>query len=323
MNTSKRKSVTKQIKTIPIDQIRYLNPRVRNRRNFQEIVQSIARVGLKRPITVSPRKAETDSASYDLVCGQGRIEAFIQLGQTTIPAIVIEAEESDCLVMSLVENCARRQHRAIDLLADITTLRGRGYNDREIAAKIGVIAKAIERNVPRDKIARALDINVRSLARKVRLLDGICQEAIGLLKDKICPMAVFDVLRKMNPMRQIETAEFLINANNFSISYASAILAGTPQAQLVDAQTPKRLKGMTAEAIARMERELTRLREAITSIQDSYGQDHLHLTVVKGHLTKLIGNERVAKYLARYQPEFLGEFQKIVEMTSTLPSEAA
>ena len=186
-----------------------------------------------------------------------------------------------------------------------------------------MIAKAIERNVPRDKIARALDINVRSLTRKVQLLDGICEEAIGLLKDKICPMAVFDVLRKMSPMRQIETSELLINANNFSISYASAILAGTPQAQLVDTQTPKRLKGMTAEAIARMERELARLQEAITSIQDSYGQDHLHLTVVKGYLTKLIGNERVAKYLARHQPEFLGEFQKIAEMTSTLPSEAA
>jgi ParB family chromosome partitioning protein len=128
----------KQIKTIPIDQIRILNPRVRNRRNFQEIVQSIANVGLKRPITVSPRKTDADSASYDLVCGQGRIEAFIQLGQTEIPAIVIDAEESDCLVMSLVENCARRQHRAIDLLEDISTLRGRGYDDREIAAKIGV-----------------------------------------------------------------------------------------------------------------------------------------------------------------------------------------
>ena len=63
----------KRVKTIPIDQIRFLNPRFRNRRNFQEIVQSIANVGLKRPITVSPRKSESDSASYDLVCGQGRI----------------------------------------------------------------------------------------------------------------------------------------------------------------------------------------------------------------------------------------------------------
>jgi ParB family chromosome partitioning protein len=130
--------VVKTIRTIPIDQIRFLNPRARNRRNFQEIVQSIAKVGLKRPITVSPRKTEADSANYDLVCGQGRIEAFIQLGQTEIPAIVIEAEESDCLVKSLVENCARRQHKAIDLLQDIGTLRGRGYNDHEIAAKIGV-----------------------------------------------------------------------------------------------------------------------------------------------------------------------------------------
>jgi RepB plasmid partitioning protein len=105
----------------------------------------------------------------------------------------------------------------------------------------------------RKKIARALAINVRTLSRKVQLLDGICGDAISLLKDKMCPMAVFDVIRKMNPLRQVEAAELLINANNFSVSYASAILAGTPQAQLATAQTPKRLKGMTAEAIARRE----------------------------------------------------------------------
>jgi hypothetical protein len=85
----------------------------------------------------------------------------------------------------------------------------------------------------------------------------------------------------------------LINANNFSVSYASAILAGTPQAQLATPQTPKRLKGMTAEAIARMERELSRLQEAISSIHDSNGQDHLHLTVVKGYLRKLITASRI------------------------------
>ena len=32
---------------------------------------------------------------------------------------------------------------------------------------------------------------------------------------------------------------------------------------------------------------------------------------------------RVARYLAQHQPELLIEFQKIAEMTSTLPSEAA
>lgn len=134
---------SKHVNIIPIDQIRFLNPRARDRRNFQEIVQSIAKVGLKRPVTVSPRKSDADTATYDLVCGQGRVEAFIQLGQTEIPAIVIEAEESDCLIMSLVENSARRQHRAIDLLQDISTLRGRGYSDHEIAPKIGVSVEYI------------------------------------------------------------------------------------------------------------------------------------------------------------------------------------
>jgi ParB family chromosome partitioning protein len=127
----------KHVALVPTDRIRILNPRVRNPRTFEEMVESIARIGLKRPITVT-RRANTQPPEYDLVCGQGRLEAFIQLRQDAIPAFVIDADESDCLVMSLVENCARRQHRAIDLMQEVGTLRKRGYNDREIAGKIGV-----------------------------------------------------------------------------------------------------------------------------------------------------------------------------------------
>ncbi len=127
----------KQVILIPTDRIRILNPRVRNRRNFEEMVENIAKIGLKRPITVAQR-AETDPVEYDLVCGQGRLEAFMELQQDVIPAIIIDADESDCLVMSLVENCARRQHNPIDLMREIGNLRKRGYNDRQIANKIGV-----------------------------------------------------------------------------------------------------------------------------------------------------------------------------------------
>jgi ParB family transcriptional regulator, chromosome partitioning protein len=80
----------KQVTLIPTDRIRILNPRVRNRRTFEAMVENIARIGLKRPITVAPR-AGTDPQDYDLVCGQGRLEAFIELKQERIPAIVIEA----------------------------------------------------------------------------------------------------------------------------------------------------------------------------------------------------------------------------------------
>ena len=127
------------VEVIPLERVRIVNPRVRDRRNFEEIVDNIAKIGLKRPITVSRRSgADGEGPRYDLVCGQGRLEAFIELGQTEIPAIVIDANEPDCLVMSLVENCARRQHRAIDILQEVGTLRKRGYDDTQIARKIGV-----------------------------------------------------------------------------------------------------------------------------------------------------------------------------------------
>ena len=126
-----------EVTLVPTDRIRVLNPRVRNPRTFADMVENIAKIGLKRPITVT-RRTDTDPQEYDLVCGQGRLEAFIQLKQKAIPAIVIDANESDCLIMSLVENCARRQHRPIDLMREIGTLRERGYNDRQIGDKIGV-----------------------------------------------------------------------------------------------------------------------------------------------------------------------------------------
>ena len=46
--------------------------------------------------------------------------------------------------MSLVENCARRQHRAIDLIQEVGTLRSRGYDDRQIAEKIGVTPEYVK-----------------------------------------------------------------------------------------------------------------------------------------------------------------------------------
>ena len=127
---------------VPVDQISVVNPRVRNRKVFDEIVESIAELGLKRPITVA-RRDQTDGPHYELVCGQGRLEAYRELGQENIPALVIEASSEDCLVMSLVENLARRQHRAIDLLRDIEGLKRRGYREPEIARKTQLSLKYV------------------------------------------------------------------------------------------------------------------------------------------------------------------------------------
>ena len=120
------------VRMIPVDQITILNPRTRNRRIFGELVTSIKRLGLKKPITVAQREGQ---AGYDLVCGQGRLEAFISLGQTEIAAVVVDASQEDCFVMSLVENLARRQHSPLDLMREIGILRERGYTIGQIAVK--------------------------------------------------------------------------------------------------------------------------------------------------------------------------------------------
>ena len=126
---------------IPVDAISVINPRSRNKRIFNELVTSIARLGLKKPITVSQRTGAP--GAYDLVCGQGRLEAFIQLSQGDIPAIVIEASEEDRHVMSLVENLARRHPSSLELMREIGVLRDRGYSATEIAAKTGFSADYI------------------------------------------------------------------------------------------------------------------------------------------------------------------------------------
>ncbi|WP_227272673.1 plasmid partitioning protein RepB C-terminal domain-containing protein [Roseobacter weihaiensis] len=129
---------------VPIDAITVVNPRVRNQKVFEEIKANIAELGLKRPITVAAREPESGGEpSYELVCGQGRLEAFKTLGQSEIPAIIINASSEDCLVMSLVENLARRQHHSLDLLRDIRRLKEDGYSEREIAAKTQLSIKYV------------------------------------------------------------------------------------------------------------------------------------------------------------------------------------
>ena len=124
------------VQMIPIHQIRILNPRNRNRIVFQGIVTNISNVGLKRPITVARRSHPVDGKTYDLVCGQGRLEAFTALGQTDVPAIVIDATVEDCFLMSLVENVARRKFSPLELMREINSLKSRGYSAVEIAKKI-------------------------------------------------------------------------------------------------------------------------------------------------------------------------------------------
>jgi len=128
----------KEIERIPIGEIRVANPRSRNKLKFQLVVASIRAVGLKKPVLVSRRDLDGDGTRYDLVCGQGRMEACLALGETTIPAVVIDASREEQFLMSLVENIARRPPSNRALIAELRSLRQRNYKTDEIAKKLGL-----------------------------------------------------------------------------------------------------------------------------------------------------------------------------------------
>jgi ParB family chromosome partitioning protein len=128
-----------EVTMIPIEKIRILNPRHRDKKRFELIVQSIRNLGLKKPIQVSLRSvAEGEEPGYDLVCGQGRLEAFLALGHKEIPAIVVEVSKEERLLRSLVENMARRMPPPLALMNEIDRLKEQGYTNVEIGAKLDI-----------------------------------------------------------------------------------------------------------------------------------------------------------------------------------------
>ena len=134
-------SESKEIKLIPLDKIAVVNPRDRGKKKFRQIVNNIANIGLKKPITVTRKPSSAEE--YLLVCGQGRLEAYESLGEKLIPAIVIDVPEDKLLLMSLVENLARRNPSCLEMVREIGALKDRGYTFAEIAKKTDLTSSYI------------------------------------------------------------------------------------------------------------------------------------------------------------------------------------
>ena len=132
-----------QFRMIPVDLIDVLNPRERNGQVFEEIVENIRNVGLKKPISVTKRTDKSGALRYKLICGEGRLKAFKKLGEREIPALVLDASDEEAFIMSLAENIARRAERPLDLMAAINQLRSQGYNKKQISEKTGLTADYI------------------------------------------------------------------------------------------------------------------------------------------------------------------------------------
>lgn len=127
------------IRMVPMDQIRLVNPRDRNRKRFTQMVENISAVGLKKPVTA--RLAE--DGKYELVCGQGRIEALQMLGETEIPVVVLNITREELLIMSIIENSARLPVTTMEGMAELAALRDAGASIEAIGRQVGFSGKHV------------------------------------------------------------------------------------------------------------------------------------------------------------------------------------
>src|ERR1700752_730343 len=74
---------------------------------------------------------------------------------------------------------------------------------------------------------------------------------------------------------------------------------------LAQPDRPKKIHGLSAEQMARMEREMDGLQRELKAVSASYGDTVLNLVVAAGYVSHLIGNPGVSGYLERHHPEIL------------------
>jgi ParB-like chromosome segregation protein Spo0J len=274
---------------IPIAQIiplKLVSPAIKKTPKFAQIAASIRAVGLVEPPVVARDRGEV--GKFLLLDGHLRVDILKDLGQTDVVCLISTDDE------------AYTYNKRVNRLAMIQEHR--------------MIVKAVERGVPEDRIAKALNVDVQNIVRKRRLLEGICQEVAEILKDKHIAINTFTELKKMLPLRQIEAAELMVAMNKFTTNYAKSLVIATPQAQLVEQDKPKQVKGLTEEQIAMMERESVSLQREFRLAEKSYGADHLDLVLANGYVGRLLSNAKVVRFLAQHHSEILTEFHKMTAL---------
>ncbi len=254
---------------------------------YQQVRSSIEEVGLIEPLSISVPQPDGQHLVLD---GHVRLVALRELGY----------EEALCLVATDDESYT--YNTKINRLATISEHK--------------MLRHAIQQGVSEERLARALNVDISQIEKKARLLDGICPEGAELLKERQFSAEISRVLRKMKPTRQVECLELMILANNLTVPYAEALLAATPLAQLVDGQKQKKLAGVTAEQMQKMEREMANLQGQYKLIEQSYAEDVLNLVLARGYIAKLVDNEAVARFIRLQRPELLEQLEFIVAATS-------
>ena len=214
-------AIIKIDKILPVKKIK---PGIKNTKKYRQIYTSIREVGIIEHLVIYPQNNKP--GSYILLDGHLRLEVLKDLNQEEAPCLISTDDEGFTYNHKINRNISIQEHF--------------------------MILRAIKKGVSEERIAKALNVNISNIKEKRDLLRGISPEAVKLLKDRrICPRAINEI-RKMKPLRQIEVAELMIAANNFTVPYAKALLAATTENQLIMPKKTQKMAGLSSDDLARI-----------------------------------------------------------------------
>lgn len=268
-----------------------LPERVKQSIKYRQIRSSVEVIGLVEPVVVIQHASVP--GHFSILDGHLRVEALTELGRDSARCLIAKDDESFTYNKQVNRNAAIQDHY--------------------------MILRVYESGVPVERLAAALGLSEGTIRDRFRLLDGICDEVIKLLSDKRVPRRVFAILRQMKPFRQIDVAHAMINLDNYSGRFALAMLETTADSQLVEGARKSEAKGGTFEAIQRLERELATLQADTKLLEENYGPDSLKLVVINRHVTSLLDNARVVRWLAQHRADYLQQLQVIAEVKNLAP----
>jgi ParB-like chromosome segregation protein Spo0J len=274
---------------IPLEKLlptRAFSESMKNSAKYKALHASVREVGLVEPLSVFPQKG----GKYLVLDGHARLEVLREIGNT----------DALCLIANQDEGYTYNQK--VNRIAPIQANR--------------MILKALDAGVSEERIGKALNISAQTVRGSRNLLQGICPEAVELLRDKHVAQGTFSLLKKVKPLRQIEMAEIMVAAGSYSATYARALVMTSSKEQLIDPENPRKIPGVKPEDLARLEHEMRVQEKDFRVLDETYNEHVMALTIARGYLRPLLENGRVVAHLAKHRREFLTEFQRIVESTA-------
>src|SRR5690349_22288625 len=154
--------------------------------DLSELMASVAEKGIIEPLVVRQR-----GGRYQIIAGERRYHAAVQVGLRELPVVVREADDVEVMELALVENLQRKDLTSFEEAEALSQLAMRcGYTHEDMARKLGR---------SRTAITEALSLN--NMPEEVR---NVCR-----LADISSKSTLLQIVRQTDPQKMLALVERL------------------------------------------------------------------------------------------------------------------